>query len=109
MANEDDEANASSATVANEPQSMPHRLRQAMGRLTRCNVREGTSFGRAAHQRASGKFVLTRWTATISLSLAIVGAALLGLGTAEWTFDPAGWLHVKSAALNVTLQIGAKP
>jgi hypothetical protein len=51
---------------------------------------------------------LTTWAGRIALVFTLAGAALWGVGTASWIFDPEGWLHVQTATLSFTLPVGVK-
>lgn len=69
---------------------------------------EGRHFPAYVHSRPAKRLNLSAWAGRFALVLAVIGTALLGLGTAEWTFHPSGVLQVKTAALHFTLPIGVK-
>jgi hypothetical protein len=60
-----------------------------------------------AKKRPSGDTVLVATAGTISLVLALAGAALLMAAFSTWSFDPAGGLNVQTAGLTFTLFSGA--
>jgi hypothetical protein len=71
---------------------------------------EGRSFPRSTAEKAkrikARTNVLAVSAATISLLLAIAGTGLLAAASSTWFFDPASGLHVQTAGLTFTLQLG---
>jgi hypothetical protein len=47
-----------------------------------------------------------RLTQLVSITLTLIGLALLSLSAASWSFDPAQGLSIQTAVLSFTLPVG---
>jgi hypothetical protein len=71
-------------------------------------AKEGRNFPPPAPHPSKPKASMAAWAGRIGIVFTIAGAALLGLGTASWAFDPDGRLHIQTASLSFTLPVGVK-
>jgi hypothetical protein len=67
---------------------------------------EGRRFPSPAKQRRKAPTNIVALTRNVSLALTVLGAILLGVGAADWSFDPAAGLHIRTALVSFTLPVG---
>jgi hypothetical protein len=67
---------------------------------------EGRRFPSPTKQRSKAPTNIVALTRNVSLALTVLGAILLGVGAADWSFDPAAGLHIRTALVSFTLPVG---
>jgi hypothetical protein len=60
----------------------------------------------AKSKKVKAPYNVVRTTQTLAAVLTLAGLALLSFSTSNWSFDPAGGLHIQTAVLSFTLPVG---
>ena len=67
---------------------------------------EGRHFPPSTPKKAKTPYKIARFTRNISLALTMIGAALLSLSAANWSFNPAHGLSIQTSLIRFTLPTG---
>jgi hypothetical protein len=67
---------------------------------------EGRHFPPSSTKKVKASHNVVRLTQIVSVILTMIGASLLSVGTASWSFDPAHGLDSQMVVLSFTLPVG---